>query len=77
MPGRTSTEGDPIQVNDDVIGGLHDGTYRARWLRTVIKTAQITDSIRVLLMTLALHMDASGRVSVPSAARWSASGYTR
>ncbi|MCC5574534.1 hypothetical protein IMZ11_02625 [Microtetraspora sp. AC03309] len=53
-------------MNGDIIGGLlHDGTYRARWLREVLKTPQITDSVRVLLMTLALHMDASGRVSVP------------
>lgn len=44
---------------------LHDGTYRAYWLRMVIKSPQITDSIRVLLMTLALYMDPSGRVSVP------------
>lgn len=52
-------------MNEDVLGGLYDGTYRARWLRQVIRTPQLTDSIRVLLMTLALHMDASGRVSVP------------
>ncbi|MEV0831475.1 hypothetical protein [Nonomuraea rubra] len=52
-------------MNDDILGGLYDGTYRARWLRAVIRSVQITDSVRVLLMTLALHMDASGRVSVP------------
>ncbi|MBG0828516.1 hypothetical protein HS041_12130 [Planomonospora sp. ID67723] len=52
-------------MNDDITGPLSDGTARAHWLRTVIKTKQITDSIRVLLMTFALHMDASGRVSVP------------
>ncbi|MFB9681275.1 hypothetical protein [Streptosporangium vulgare] len=52
-------------MNDDILGGLYDGTYRAKWLRSVIRSVQITDSVRVLLMTLALHMDASGRVSVP------------
>ncbi|MEV4383706.1 hypothetical protein, partial [Streptosporangium sp. NPDC049644] len=62
---KPTIKGDPDQVNDDILGGLYDGTYRARWLRAVIRSVQITDSVRVLLMTLALHMDASGRVSVP------------
>jgi hypothetical protein len=52
-------------VNDILGALLHDGTYRARWLREVIKTPHVTDSVRVLLMTLGLHMDPSGRVSVP------------
>src|SRR5690606_10313593 len=46
-------------------GLLSDGTYRAHWLRAVIRATHIPESVRVLLMTLALHMDASGRVSVP------------
>lgn len=58
--------GDSEQVDDQTFSGLlHDGTYRAHWLRVIIGTSQITDSIRVLLLTLGLHMDASGRVSVP------------
>ncbi|MFI7644106.1 hypothetical protein [Nonomuraea sp. NPDC049400] len=52
-------------MNDEQAGLLSDGTYRAHWLRAVIKATHITDSVRVLLMALALHMDASGRVSVP------------
>jgi hypothetical protein len=52
-------------VNDETASLLGDGTYRAHWLKGVIKAKHITDSVRVLLMTLALHMDASGRVSVP------------
>jgi hypothetical protein len=53
-------------VNDDEQAGLlGDGTYRAHWLRTVMKTPQVNDSLRVMLMTLALYMDANGRVSVP------------
>lgn len=53
-------------MNDDEQAGLlSDGTYRAWWLKTVIKSTQITDSVRVFLMTLALFMDADGRVCVP------------
>ncbi len=53
-------------MNSETLGGLlHDGTYRARWLREVLRTPQVTDSVRVLLITLALYMDATGRVSVP------------
>jgi hypothetical protein len=53
-------------VNDDEQRGLlGDGTYRAHWLRAVMRSPQVTDSLRVLLMTLALFMDADGRVSVP------------
>ncbi|MEV6035987.1 hypothetical protein AB0L65_32870 [Nonomuraea sp. NPDC052116] len=52
-------------MNDEQAGLLGDGTYRAWWLKTVIKSTQITDSVRVFLMTLALFMDADGRVCVP------------
>ena len=52
-------------MNDEQAGLLSDGTYRAHWLRAVIRATHIPESVRVLLMTLALHMDASGRVSVP------------
>ncbi|MFG1963151.1 hypothetical protein [Nonomuraea sp. NPDC049028] len=53
-------------MNDDEQRGLlGDGTYRAHWLRAVMRSPQVTDSLRVLLMTLALLMDANGRVSVP------------
>ena len=53
-------------MNDDEQAGLlGDGTYRAHWLRVVMRSPQMNDALRVLLMTLALHMDADGRVSVP------------
>ncbi|MFI6594927.1 hypothetical protein ACIBHX_01695 [Nonomuraea sp. NPDC050536] len=52
-------------MNDEQAGLLGDGTYRAYWLRMVMRSPQINDSLRVLLMTLALYMDATGRVSVP------------
>ncbi len=53
-------------MNDDILNGLCDGTYRARWLREVLRSPQITESIKLLLIALAVgEMDAAGRVSVP------------
>lgn len=53
-------------MNDDILNGLCDGTFRARWLREVLRSPQITESIKLLLAALAVgEMDAAGRVSVP------------
>ncbi|ADH69840.1 Uncharacterised protein [Nocardiopsis dassonvillei] len=40
------------------------GTVRGRWLRCVYATARVPDSVRVLLLVLAEHMDDDGRVEV-------------
>lgn len=51
---------------NDILKGLSDGTFRARWLREVLRTSQITESVKVLLISLAVEeMDAAGCVSVP------------
>lgn len=53
-------------MNDQTLNGLSDGTYRARWLREVLRTAQITESVKVMLLALGIEeMDPSGLVSVP------------
>ncbi|MEU8151721.1 hypothetical protein [Nonomuraea sp. NPDC048901] len=54
-------------MNDqDALNGLSDGTFRAFWLREVLRTAQITESVKILLISMGLEeMDPSGRVSVP------------
>ncbi|OOC56472.1 MULTISPECIES: hypothetical protein [Nocardiopsis] len=39
-------------------------TVRGRWLRYVYATARVPDSVRVLLLVLAEHMDEDGRVEV-------------
>ncbi|TMR11052.1 hypothetical protein ETD86_37030 [Nonomuraea turkmeniaca] len=53
-------------MNDQILNGLSDGTYRARWLREVLRTAQITESVKVMLLALGIEeMDPSGLVSVP------------
>ncbi|MEU8270158.1 hypothetical protein AB0B89_23740 [Sphaerisporangium sp. NPDC049002] len=53
-------------MDDDTLNGLTDGTFRARWIREVLRSPQITESIKVLLVSMAIEeMDAAGRVSVP------------
>ncbi|HEY9410992.1 MAG TPA: hypothetical protein VIP77_15545 [Jiangellaceae bacterium] len=53
-------------MNDQLLNGLSDGTYRAHWLREVLRTAQITESVKVMLLALGIEeMDPSGLVSVP------------
>jgi hypothetical protein len=53
-------------VNDDILDGLTDGTFRARWLREVLRSSQITESIKLLLVAFAIEgMNAAGHVSVP------------
>lgn len=53
-------------MNDETLNGLTDGTFRARWLREVFRTVQITESVKLMMIALAIEeMDASGRVSVP------------
>jgi hypothetical protein len=53
-------------VNNDPLNGLSDGTYRARWLREVLRSPHITESIKVMLLSLGIEeMDSSGLVSVP------------
>ncbi|OLT29313.1 hypothetical protein BJF83_12065 [Nocardiopsis sp. CNR-923] len=39
-------------------------TVRGRWLRYVYATARVPDSVRVLLLVLAEHMDDDGRVAI-------------
>lgn len=53
-------------MNDQILNGLSDGTYRARWLREVLRTVQITESVKLMLLALGIEeMDPSGLVSVP------------
>lgn len=53
-------------MNDQILGALSDGTYRARWLREVLRTSQITESVKLLLISMGIEeMDPSGVVSVP------------
>lgn len=53
-------------MNDNILNGLSDGTFRARWLREVLRTCQITESVKVLLLSVGVEeMDAAGRFSVP------------
>ncbi|MEU4410699.1 hypothetical protein AB0F88_39865 [Streptosporangium sp. NPDC023963] len=53
-------------MNDETLNGLTDGTFRARWLREVFRTPHITESVKLLLISMAVEeMDATGRVSVP------------
>ncbi len=39
-------------------------TVRGRWLRYVYATARVPDSVRVLLLVMAEHMDEDGRVEI-------------
>ncbi|MFF0864202.1 hypothetical protein ACFYUV_20755 [Nonomuraea sp. NPDC003560] len=53
-------------MNDEILNSLSDGTFRARWLREVLRTVQITESVKVLLISMGVEeMDPAGRVSVP------------
>lgn len=53
-------------MNDETLNCLSDGTFRARWLREVFRTAQITESVKLLLISMGVgEMDPTGRVSVP------------
>lgn len=53
-------------MNDETLNGLTDGTFRARWLREVFRTPHITESVKLMLVSMAVEeMDAAGRVSVP------------
>lgn len=54
-------------MNDqDTLNSLSDGTFRAHWLREVLRTVQITESVKVLLISMGVEeMDPAGRVSVP------------
>lgn len=53
-------------MNDQILNALSDGTYRARWLREVLRTSQITESVKLLLISMGIEeMDPSGVVSVP------------
>lgn len=53
-------------MNDEILNSLSDGTFRARWLREVLRTAQVTESVKLLLISMGVEeMDPAGRVSVP------------
>lgn len=50
----------------DVLQALSDGTFRARWLREVLRSSDLTEAVKVLLIAAGLEeMDAAGRFSVP------------
>ncbi|MEU1731408.1 hypothetical protein [Streptosporangium sp. NPDC020145] len=53
-------------MNDEPLGALSDGTFRAHWLRELLRSSQLTESVKVLLFSVAIEeMDAAGRFSVP------------
>lgn len=53
-------------MNDQSLNSLSDGTYRARWLREVLRASQITESVKLMLISMGIEeMDPSGVVSVP------------
>jgi hypothetical protein len=55
-----------VNDHDDTLNSLSDGTFRAHWLREVLRTVHITESVKVLLISMGVEeMDPTGRVSVP------------
>jgi len=53
-------------VNDEALRALSDGTFRAHWLNEVLRSSELTESVKVLLLSAAIEeMDPAGRFSVP------------
>ncbi|MFI6296792.1 hypothetical protein ACIBEJ_34745 [Nonomuraea sp. NPDC050790] len=52
--------------DDETLNCLSDGTFRAHWLREVLRASRITEAVKVLLISMGVEeMDPSGLVSVP------------
>jgi hypothetical protein len=51
---------------NEILKGLSDGTFRAHWANEVLRTPLVTESIKLLLMSIAIEdMDEAGVFSVP------------